>query len=125
LLLVGCHFIPGEEIFNNTPDDLVVTTATLVESNIVYNTITVPSGRAALVGVPIRFEIRRANSTNYYDTKRIQYEFYRSIGLNKRQARLQIESDNLVYLVLPGSTAPAKTFPPQPPGYPLTPKGER
>jgi hypothetical protein len=122
VFLAGCHFIPEEELFNNTGDDLIVITTTWVDGKARGATDAVSRGQAVRLGVPFRLEVRRRGSTSDYDVGRIPYDFYGSVGGNRRLASLQIQRDDSIYLLAPGSIAPAANLPLQPKGYPLKPK---
>ena len=121
-LVTGCHFIPDNEIFNNTNQDLSITMITSVDGRARSTTEIVKSGRAIFLGVPFKLAIRSGDSIWSYDLITIPSHFYRSIGANKRIARLQIEEDGSIYLLLPDAVWPVTKFPDQPVGYPIRAK---
>jgi hypothetical protein len=154
VLLTGCHFIPDEELYNNTNGDIIITTYTLLSDqtyealkndqstsearnrinkvqiqmgNYTYHydledTFTLKTDQSTAIGVPYKIKIQIGNQTYYYDITWMPYQFWDAIGGNRRLAKLQIQEDGSIYLLLPKSTTPVTNFPPQPINYPLKPK---
>jgi hypothetical protein len=151
IVLTGCHFIPDDELYNNTGSDIVITAYTLISNGTyeelknkpqvkinqikiqlgthTYNyeierTFTLKTVQSTTIGVPYKIKIQRGNQIYCYDIKWIPYGFYKSMKGSWRIARLQIQQDGLIYLLSPETSGIVTNFPPQPPDFPLHPKSE-
>ena len=66
------------------------------------------------------------NAVWEYTAMYIQREYakeYIQRGFLRYEVNFQVEPNGLIYIVKPEVTRPVREFPPQPPGFPLTPKG--
>lgn len=111
-------YMPENELYNNTGKDLKIT---LVFSQS-EKTITLKNNQSASIGVPRTFKIQTVDTTWHYDDQPIMLKYHKYLGKHTFLAKLQIEQNGTIYLLLPDSTAPVDSFPPQPEGFPLKPE---
>lgn len=129
LLIVGCVVVETDVVCNNTGQTLAFTVGH-AETN--WTTQVVSNGGVVEFHSPY-IEIGHAGGVWRYDRKPLALEFYKKPGgqslarLYKNRGgshilvKLQIEHDGAIYVVLPDSESPAKSFPVQPEGFPLKP----
>jgi len=131
IALSGCVIIERDEIYNNSGQDLTITTR--------YSTNSSP--RQIKNGKTLEFyasfiEIRHGNGVWQYEQKPFALEFhkkansknlikfYTRVGGNQILIKLQIQPDGAIYLIPPDSSGPITDFPDQPEGFPLKPRNE-
>ena len=118
LLVSGCHYILKDLLYNNSGQDLLLTTFRRETNSVVLK-----SGQIGELRGTVKLEVRRSDG-GIWEYKRVSvpFEFHKLFGINRHLVEEQIQEDGAIFLLSPGTSAPVTNFPPQPPGYPIRPK---
>lgn len=118
-LMVGCAYIPDNKLYNNTGKDLTIT---MIYNQTEERTLKLQNKQSALIGVPNKIRVQIADTSWNYYGKTIPLRYHKYAERHKWIANLQIQQNGMIYLLLPDSSAPVESFPPQPEEFPLVPE---
>ena len=116
-IVTSCTLIPYIVLFNNTSEKIIVT-----YSGKKY--LLEPYSLKEIMAVGEILEIETSKTSWFYKVAYFPQSFIKH-EFTKDLINIQLQSNGWIYILYPTNNLPAKTFPMQPEGYPLKPKGKK
>jgi hypothetical protein len=116
----ACTRAPYLIVFNRTEVPLTIQRTPPYESD-----VRIAPGSAERVRFPDAMElsVTAAGTTWRYAVRFPPRELARWSMLGRPEFQVQVEPDGRVYVLPPDAAPPVRELPPQPPGFPLAPRG--